>query len=234
MRGINLSNANKRDATVSIETRISEKKVTFVLKDGSVKKTTKILKTVKSNELSELVRKYGSLDNLSSVMQSEDPEIDIEKTGMILSDIRSVYADDANNIVYQVRFEEVIKNPDNSVKEQKPYVETVSNTASDIPLTWTGKMIPKLQAVRSFVFSRKYQISHVNGLTYDFLFDIARNLHEQNSLVLIGGGKKGNEPLVFQNGGTPYRAFLEGRVKDNRYILILHLSNLEIKEITRE
>jgi hypothetical protein len=49
--------------------------------------------------------------------------------------------------------------------------------------------------------------------------------------MMIGGGAKGNEPLVFQDGGKTYRAFLEGRVKDNTYVLLLHLSNLELKGI---
>ena len=49
---------------------------------------------------------------------------------------------------------------------------------------------------------------------------------------MIGAGVKGNEPLVFQDGGKSYRAFLEGRVKDKSYILLLHLSNLELKGIS--
>jgi hypothetical protein len=32
-------------------------------------------------------------------------------------------------------------------------------------------------------------------------------------------------------GGTPYRAFLEGRVEGDRYALILRMRNLELKEI---
>ena len=47
--------------------------------------------------------------------------------------------------------------------------------------------------------------------------------------MLIGAGEKGIEPLVFQNGGKAYRAFLEGRVNDKGYVLIMHLSNLELK-----
>jgi hypothetical protein len=129
--------------------------------------------------------------------------------------------------------EEVIKNPDNSIKEVKPHIETEGNIAIDIPLSWTGKMVPKEQAIRMFVFARKYQLKHVNGLTYDFLFDIAKTLHEQKSMMMIGGGKKGNEPLIFQNGGVPYRAFLEGRIKDQQYMLLVHLTNLEIKELTQ-
>ena len=42
---------------------------------------------------------------------------------------------------------------------------------------------------------------------------------------------KGNEPQVNQDGGKTYRAFLEGRTKDQAYILLIHLSNLELKGI---
>jgi hypothetical protein len=233
MREINISNANKRDAKVVFEAPVPQKKVKFVLKDGSEKKNFKILKTTIEIELNELIKKYQSLDNLSNVLLTEDPEIDYERTGMIMTELKKVYADENNKVVYHVRMEEVIKNPDNSVKEIRPHVETAGNIAIDIPLNWTGKMIPKDQALRMFVFARKYQLKHVNGLTYDFLYDIAKNLHEQKSMMMIGGGKKGNEPLIFQNGGTPYRAFLEGRVKDQQYLLLIHLTNLELKELTQ-
>ena len=31
------------------------------------------------------------------------------------------------------------------------------------------------------------------------------------------------------DGGKTYRAFLEGRIKENAYLLLIHLSNLELK-----
>ena len=82
-----------------------------------------------------------------------------------------------------------------------------------------------------FMFKKSYQVQHINGLTYDFLYDMAKKLSESKSMMLMGGGAKGNEPLVMSNGGTPYRAFLEGRVDSNSYALILRLTNLELKEI---
>ena len=45
------------------------------------------------------------------------------------------------------------------------------------------------------------------------------------------GGPKGVGPLVMANGGTSYRAFLEGRVDGDRYALILRLTNLELKPL---
>ena len=95
----------------------------------------------------------------------------------------------------------------------------------------TGKLIPKDKAMRMFMFKRSYQVQHINGLTFDFLYDMAKKLAEADALMLVGGGAKGNEPLVMSNGGTPYRAFLEGRVNGESYALILRLTNLELKEI---
>jgi hypothetical protein len=49
--------------------------------------------------------------------------------------------------------------------------------------------------------------------------------------MLLGAGLKGNEPLIFQDNGKPYRAFLEGRIEGEGYLLLMHLSNLELKSI---
>jgi hypothetical protein len=87
----------------------------------------------------------------------------------------------------------------------------------------------KSEVFNRFVFASKVQIVHVNGLTYDFLHGIAKELEAQESLMLLGGGPKGAQPLVFHRGGTPYRGFLEGRTQGDQYCLLLHLSNLELK-----
>ena len=55
--------------------------------------------------------------------------------------------------------------------------------------------------------------------------------HDADAMMLVGGGQKGIEPLVMANGGTPYRAFLEGRVDGDKYALILRLTNMELKSI---
>ena len=60
---------------------------------------------------------------------------------------------------------------------------------------------------------------------------MAKKLADAKSMMLMGAGAKGIEPLVMSNGGTPYRAFLEGRVDGDKYALILRLTNLELKEI---
>ena len=78
---------------------------------------------------------------------------------------------------------------------------------------------------------RKLQLGHLDGLTFDFLYEIAKSLHEKKSMLYLGGGPTGKQPLVFQRNGSSFRGFLEGRIKDDSYLLVLHLSNLELKVI---
>jgi hypothetical protein len=59
---------------------------------------------------------------------------------------------------------------------------------------------------------------------------MAKTLDHKKSLMLIGGGS-GKDPLIFQTNGTPYRGFLDGRIKNKQYQLILRLSNMELKNI---
>ena len=109
-------------------------------------------------------------------------------------------------------------------------ISLLANIADEtLPLRWTGKIFPKEQALRKFVFARTYQLRHVNGLTFDFLYEMAKKLHDSNSMMLLGGGEKGSAPLVMTNNGTPYRGFLEGRINGDSFCLLLHLTNLELK-----
>ena len=80
------------------------------------------------------------------------------------------------------------------------------------PLRWSGVFIKKEEACRKFVFSGKVQLHHINGLTYDFLYGMAKELGEANSLMVLGAGPKSG-PLILRRGGTPYRGFLEGRIE---------------------
>ena len=98
-----------------------------------------------------------------------------------------------------------------------------------------GCEIPvKTRILAGGVHSAKQQIVHVNGLTYDFLYGIAKELEESQSLMLLGAGAKGNEPLVLTRGGQQYRGFLEGRTQGDKYCLLLHLSNMELKAAPKQ
>ncbi|MBC6480895.1 MAG: hypothetical protein GDA56_27065 [Hormoscilla sp. GM7CHS1pb] len=55
-------------------------------------------------------------------------------------------------------------------------------------------------------------------------------MEDEDCLMLVGSGPKGNQPLIFRRGATPYRGFLEGRTQNDKYALILHLSKMELKK----
>ena len=56
------------------------------------------------------------------------------------------------------------------------------------PIKWTGKFFDKKEAIRNFVFRRSLQLQHTNGLTYDFLFNMANDLQKKGQLMFVGAG----------------------------------------------
>ena len=234
MRKINISNANKRDAILGFEAKVTGKKTRQVLKNGQEKKNIKVLKTSLDTDISKLSKKYEDLEDLSQAIINDDIEIDIETTGMIVDSTNKIYADSDNNIVYNVKLVTVVKDPKGVEKSRAPFEQKDANISIEsMPISWSGKFMPKDKAIKKFAFIKHYQIRHVNGLTYDFLYDMAKELDDKKSLMFVGAGQKGNEPLMVTSNGAAYRGFLEGRIKDDKYCLILHLTNLELKEIMK-
>jgi hypothetical protein len=124
---------------------------------------------------------------------------------------------------------ELIFGSDGAERDRRIPVDTAANVNEESPVRWTGKKLPLAAVACRFVLKRSLQLKHVDGLTYDYLFAIAKELADEKVMVLLGGGAQGKEPLIFQMNGTPYRAFLEGRIDGARYQLLLHLSNMELK-----
>ena len=231
MRAINLANDKTRNAQVGFEVKKEKSDIKMARPDGCGFTNVRMLKSTLDTDVQALMASFGNSENLAQAIISEDPEVDMEKVGMRLSKVKKIYLSEDGKIAYSLNRQEVVYSPDGEEKEVREFTDTESNINGDIPIRWTGKLIPKAKAIRMFVFARKYQIKHINGLTYDFLYDMARQLQEKNSLMLVGGGAKGVGPLVLSNGGVPYRAFLEGRTDGDKYCLILHLTNLELKAI---
>lgn len=229
MKAIHISNAKNRDAQVAFDAQVKEKSVRSVLPDGRDKINVKLLKATVQIDEDELVKHYGSLTDVAHAIMESDPEVDMEIIGKKLRRTRKLYVDKDNNIAYRVNLFRVIRNPDGTEKERRDVNRLPGNVNVEMPLKWTGKKYPKAEAVRKFVFSRKYQIRHINGVTYDFLYNMAKELYESDSLMLIGAGSKGTEPILLTRGGSPYRGFLEGRIDGDRYCLILHLTDIELK-----
>lgn len=230
MPNVNLTDSRSRDAVVKAETTGVDEEVRYVDEDGKSSYTRKILKATVEQDYETLVKNHeGDAEALGKALIEGDPEVDMEICGLYLWGVSKVYVDSSDGIVYRIEQQEIVRGPDGSVREKRPRNRPEANVDSEIPLTWTGRKIDKDDAVRRFVFASKLQIVHINGLTYDFLYGMAKELAESNSLMMVGGGSKGRDPLVFRRGSVPYRGFLEGRIDGDKYLLLLHLSNLELK-----
>ncbi len=229
MGAINISNAKNRDATVALEAVRSKRDIHYIDEDRNTVINRRLLKTDVNHDLTALAKKNGDMEKLAENLVSGDPEIDIEHFGMFLGETSRVYVSE-KGIVHSVEEFEMIYTPDGKLRDRRPRKKELQNINSDSPLKWTGKLIKKKEAVKRFVFVNKKQLIHVNGLTYDFLYDIAKELHKKDALMLVRGGEKGDQPLILSRGGKPYNAFLEGRIDGDAYCLILHLSNMELKK----
>ena len=230
MRKFNISNAERRDAEVAFEPKATGTKTYFKTAEGRDTHSEKRLRSTMETEPDALLDRFN--DNLANVLIAEDPEIDKEKVGLKLEGLKKVYLTDEGKVAYGVTLTEHVFNPDGTEKEIRPESSTTGNIAVDgMPVRWTGKMMPKADAMRRFVFKKSYQLLHVNGLTFDFLQAMAKKLADAGAMMLVGAGAKGVGPLVMQTGGTPYRAFLEGRTQGDSYALILRLTNLELKSL---
>lgn len=229
MRAINISNDRSRNAQVGFEQKALSRNVRYIREDGQAHRNVRVLKSTMPTNFGSLISDHGN--ELVDRIIASDPEIDFERVGLFLSRVKKVFLTPEGKVAYRVSRKHVFYSPTGEVKDERKYHTPEANINIELPLRWTGKLIPKDKAARMFVFTRGYQLRHINGLTFDFLYDMAKKLHDQNSVMLLGAGSKGAGPVVLSTGGTPYRAFIEGRIDGDKYCLILHLTKLELKPI---
>jgi hypothetical protein len=228
-RTIWISDDKKRDAQVAIDAAPKAAKVRHVSPAGLPVKSERLIRSTEDHGYEALKKKFGEGEPLAQALVADDPEIDRPQVGRRVGDADRVWLDPDGKLVYSARALQLVFGPDGVEKERKEFVDVEATVKEDAPLPWSGRLLPIAEVVRKYALVRAMQLRHVNGLTFDFLFEIARTLHEKRSMALVGSGGKGTSPLVFTTNGTPYRGFLEGRVDGEKYLLVLHLSNLELK-----
>jgi hypothetical protein len=202
---------------------------------GKIIINKKIIKGVSNNTFEGLLPTYkDDLIKMGEDLIVNDPEINIEITGKFLGPSPRVYINENLNVVYRVNKLEKVFDPKGELIKERNLKHLESNVTGEEPLKWSGKYFKIDKTFNKFVFVRTYQLLHDSGLTYDFLYDIAKDLESQNSFLLLGSGSKGIGPAVFQENGQAYRIFLEGRTQNDKYMLLMHLSNLEFKSLNNE
>ncbi len=229
MPEISLSDSKGRDAAVAAEAVRVPVRVRWVDESGRQASTARILKGTIGRDYPALLERAGAPEKVADALIAGDPELDIETAGAFLRDTSRVYVNSDRQVVHSVSQVEIVRNPDATEKLRRPKKLAVPNVSADQPLLWSGKLLPKKDVFNKFSMVSKLQVVHVNGLTYDFLFGIAKELEAKNSLLVVGAGPKANQPLILRRGAVPYRGFLEGRTRGEEYLLLLHLSNIELK-----
>ena len=226
---IHLSNSSDRDATV-VATSIPAREKTIPSKDGVPVEFKRYVAAGEKNLHEDLILKFGKSDYSDEIIKG-DPEIDFEMVGREISETSTLLLDGDRKPIYCApEVFEITYAADGTEQERKIPIDVAPNVNEDFPIKFTGKLFSKSEFVRKFGIKRTLQIQHVDGVTFDYLFNIAKELHDKDSVMLLGGGQGGKNPLVLASNGTPYRGFIEGRTKENSFLLLLHLSNMELKK----
>ena len=226
---IHLANSQNRDATV-VATSQPQREKTVPSIDGKEVDFKRYVAAGENHLHENLVEKFGKPD-YSSELLSGDPEVDFEMVGRLISGTSTLLLDSNKNPIYCApEVFEITYGADGKETERKIPVEVAPNVNDEFPITFTGKLFAKSEFVRKFGIKRSLQIQHVDGVTFDYLFGIAKELNDKQSVMLLGGGQGGKSPLVLTSNGTPYRGFLEGRIQGDSFLLLLHLSNMELKK----
>jgi len=229
IRKVRLEDAKRRDGLVYLSPPPRMSKPELRTADGGPVRFEKIIKSPMDRSESALRRQNHNDDSLARALIEGDPEIDMEAAGRIAGACDRVWVDPEGEPLYAASLMEIVYGPDGEEKERRAPVDVEANIGEEMPMRWTGRFFKPDEIIRRFAITRKFQILHTDGLTFDFLHRMAATLEKKDALVSMGAGPKGCNPLVFERNGTPHRAFLEGRTKGDTYLLILHLSNLEIK-----
>lgn len=226
-RRLHLSNAGKRDAVV-VGAAVTPPPPPVLGREGQPAVFRRYIAAGDGRLDGDLSAALGT--DYAQALIDGDPEIDVEIVGRFIDGTQSVLLASTGEPMFTApQVLEITYAPDGTETDRRDPVDTPATVNDDIPLRWTGRKMPVGEAVRKFAFRRSLQLRHVDGVTYDFLHAMAKELADEQAMMLLGAGESGKDPLVLQVNGSPYRGFLEGRVDGEAYILLLHLSNMELK-----
>lgn len=229
LRKLHISNSAGRNAIIVASSKSAAKDI-IIGKAGKPAEFRRYIAAGRESLHEELVAKLGREDYSANLLES-DPEIDFELVGRTIDLTQSLLLDSTGQPVKSSpKAVEITLDPTGQEVSRRDPVETAATVNDALPVRWVGKKIPKSDLVRKFAIKRTMQLRHIDGVTFDFLFGMAEELEREKVVVLLGAGEDGKQPLILQLNGTPYRGFLEGRVKNKEYILLLHLSNMELKK----
>ena len=180
-----------------------------------------------------LLSRHSDPEELAHALLEGDPELDMETAGRVTGPCDRVHLDGDGKVLFAPSFVEVRCGPDGLEQERRPWTRRSSNLVTPAAPVWSGVLMDRGEAGRRHALTRAYQVRHTNALEFDFLYGLAKHLDSQRALVQVGSGNRGTGPLILERGGSPHRAFLDGRVQGNAMCLLLYASPfpLEAQEV---
>ena len=228
-REIRITDDRQRDARVGLTSPKRPPARRLVGPGGKSVKFTTLIKVPEGRDHRSLAKAYQDDDEaLAQALVAGDPDLDLEVVGREVGLADRVWVKDDGSVLYTGRVLLVTTAPDGGARETRDFVD-VEATVSEEALPWSGRLFTVDEVVRRFALTRRLQVRHNDGLTWEFLYDLAKLLGDSRKMLLVGAGPRAAKPLIFQRNGSPYRGFLAGRVEGDAYVLALHLSNLELK-----
>ena len=170
--------------------------------------------------------------NLIQELKDTDIDVDIELAGKKISKTSRITVTKDLEPVYNYSMYDVLTLPDGT-KRERPHLQTISNINAPIPVRITDELFSPKDLMFNFLFRKSYYITHYDGVTYKFLYEIAEKLHKSKKFARVdtfNPETRTREPLILTDGGRKFpRAYLSGTVKGENYRLILYLSDQELK-----
>lgn len=228
-RFLSIFDNRRRDARVEVDGPARPPRRSFVAVDGRPVRSARLVKVTEGHDLAALQRQWPDPEALARALVAGDPELDLEKVGQRVGTTNQVWVSGDGRILYTAHALRVVTDPAGTEVSREEFVDVEATVQEDVALPWSGRLLPAEEVVRRYALVQKLQLRHINGLTFDFLHEIARTLQESGKLLRVQAPKGG--ALVFQRNGTGYFGFLEGRVEGEGFKLVLHLSNLELKAL---
>jgi hypothetical protein len=189
--------------------------------------------TVSGRRLVTGARKTMAPDIHFDALVAGDPEIDLALAGLpIDGETTPAYYDPTAaqpKPIGDFAQIDIVYDANGAEKDRRPHLKRRQNL-NDLHPVKLGKRIKLEEALLKFSIRQTLQVVHVDGLTFEFLRDLATDLARNQEVAILGAGPKANQPLVTREGGAAYRAFLSGEVNgEGQYRLLLLLSDQELK-----
>lgn len=216
---IKLTNPQKRTADLYLVSLNQPKQVRSVIltQAGPVEPERKAVLARKPNWAGQLTP-----EAIADSLIKEDREIDTNRLGQPVVIKSSAFLDATGQMVTQFRVVEDKYLPNGTIKESITYKATEPNIDFPLQIAAKGHQKPD-EMFQKFVVHKIYQLIHTDNLSFDFLYNLCKEV-QPLGFVRLAAGLKGNEPLVLKKEGAPCFAFLRGQVKDNTYCATMHLS----------